>query len=281
MIKILIICGPTATGKTALAAKLAKRFSGEIISADSRQVYQGMDIVTGKDKPRGVKIHGLDLVKPNEAFSVAHFVTYARSLINQISFPIIVGGSGLYLNSLINPPATLTVPPNWTLRNQLEKKSVLRLQQQLRKINPERLRQMNQSDKSNPRRLIRAIEVSSRLQGENLQVIKYDVCWIGLTAAKKILDRRIAKRVQARLKKGAVQEWRKLKNKYGSELPAMSAIGYAQLPKVEQWILAEQQYARRQQTWFKKNKKIHWWDITRKNWQQPVVKLVDSWYTKK
>ena len=83
MTKILIICGPTATGKTDLAAKLAKKFNGELISADSRQVYKGMDIVTGKDKPVGVKIYGLDLVKPDEEFSVAHFVKSAATLINQ------------------------------------------------------------------------------------------------------------------------------------------------------------------------------------------------------
>jgi len=125
MTKILIICGPTATGKTQLAANLAKKFSGELISADSRQVYQEMDIVTGKDQPKGVKIHGLDLVKPDEEFSVAHFVKYAVGLINQIikrkKLPIVVGGTGLYINSLIKPPKTLLVKPDWRLRKQLDK----------------------------------------------------------------------------------------------------------------------------------------------------------------
>lgn len=285
MKKILIICGPTATGKTKLAASLAKKFSGEIISADSRQVYKGMDIVTGKDKPKGVKIYGLDLVKPDENFSVANFIKFARTLINQIRFPIIVGGTGLYLNSLVNPPQTLAVSPNWQLRKKLEKKSVEQLQQQLKKINPLRFNQMNHSDQLNPRRLIRAIEVD--LQGTSLQVNsarmflnKYDCLWLGLTAKKEILDQRIAKRVKARVKAGAVKEWQQLKNKYSSDLPSMSAIGYRQLPDVNKWIQAEQQYACRQLTWFKKNSHIHWFDIT-KAFQFPVVNLVKAWYTKK
>jgi len=285
MKKVLIICGPTATGKTKLAVTLAKKFSGEIISADSRQVYQGMDIVTGKDKPKGVKIHGLDLVKPDEEFSVAHFVKYAHSLINQIRFPIIVGGTGLYLDSLINPPKTLSVKPNWELRKKLEIKSIRELQNQLKKLDPHRWRSMNRSDQQNPRRLIRAIEVN--LQGQSLQLPsertdlnKFDVLWIGLTAKKEILDQLIVKRVKARVKAGAVKEWQKLKIKYKQNLPSMSGIGYRELPDINRWIKAEQQYSRRQLTWFKKNANIHWFDITQA-FQFPVVNLVKAWYTKK
>jgi tRNA dimethylallyltransferase len=182
MKKVLIICGPTATGKTTLAARLAKKFKGELISADSRQVYKGMDIVTGKDKPQGVIIHGLDLVKPDQEFSAAHFVKVASTLINQISkrkkLAIIVGGTGLYLDSLINPPQTLTIKPNWSLRKKLEQKSIHYLQQQLKKLNPSKWRQMNHSDRLNPRRLIRAIEVEKSQQGPTFASqrtdLKYD-----------------------------------------------------------------------------------------------------------
>lgn len=271
MKKVLIIGGPTATGKTALAAKLAIKFGGEIISADSRQVYKGMDIVTGKDRPKGVTIHGLDLVRPDQEFSVAHFVQFARALINQIRFPIIVGGSGMYLDSLIKPPETLTIKPDWPLRRRLETKTVAQLQAQLKKLNPLRFGQMNHSDQLNPRRLIRAIEVGG-LQGETLKV-KYDALWIGLTADKETLAKKIEERVRARIKAGAIQEWQKLKQKYPADLPSMSGIGYRQLPDVDRWIKAEQQYARRQLTWFKTNKQIHW--------NPPgVVKLVQTWYTK-
>ncbi len=173
MIKILIVCGPTATGKTQLAANLAKKFNGELISADSRQVYRGMDVVTGKDWPKDTTIYGYDLVRPDENFSVAHFVTHARTLINQIikrkKLPIVVGGTGLYINSLVNPPETLSVNPDWQLRKRLETKSTRQLQDQLKKLNPQRWRQMNHSDQLNPRRLIRAIEVGQSLQGPTLQ----------------------------------------------------------------------------------------------------------------
>ncbi len=269
MTKILIICGPTATGKTALAARLAKKFKGELISADSRQIYQSMNIVTGKDRPKGVIIHGLDLVKPDENFSVAHFVAHARTLINQIikrkKLPILVGGTGLYINSLINPPKTLSIKPNWQLRKKLEKKTIKQLQQQLKKINQDKWQSMNHSDQLNPRRLIRAIEValqgvSSQASAKRLLNGKYDCLWIGLTADKKTLDRRIAQRVKARVKAGAFQEWENLKKKYPSDLPSMSGIGYRQLPDIAAWTRAEQQYTRRQLTWFKKNKQIKWFD---------------------
>lgn len=279
MIKILIICGPTATGKTALAAALAKKFNGELISADSRQVYKGMDIVTGKDRPQGVKIHGLDLVRPDEEFSVAHFVGYARALINQINkkgkLSIIVGGTGLYLKSLISPPETLSVKPDWRLRRDLEQKSVKQLQFQLKKLNSAKWQAMNHSDQLNPRRLIRAIEVEKSHQGPALPAARTDLfnsLWIGLTENKKTLDKKIADRVKARIKAGAIKEWQKLKSKYSSSLPSMSGIGYRQLPDVTAWIRAEQQYARRQLTYFKKIRPIHW--------NADVVKQVAAWYTK-
>lgn len=268
MTKILIICGPTATGKTVLAARLAKRLNGELISADSRQVYEGMDIVTGKDRPKGVKIYGLDLVKPNEEFSVAHFVAFAATLINQINkrkkLPIIVGGTGLYIDSLVKPPSTLAVKPDWQLRKDLDKKSVEELQDQLKKFDSDRWQSMNHSDRLNPRRLIRAIEVEQSQQGPTFALqrtdLKFDTLWIGLTADKKILDQKIAQRVKSRIKSGGIKEWHKLKQKYSANLPSMSGIGYRQLPDIDAWVKAEQQYARRQLTWFKKNRQIHWFD---------------------
>lgn len=278
MKKILIICGPTATGKTKLAAKLVKKFKGELISADSRQVYQGMNIVTGKDRPKGVKIHGLDLVKPDQEFSVAHFFNYASALINQIikrkNLPILVGGTGQYLDSLINPPVTINIAPDWSLRGKLETFSARKLLNVLKKLNPAKIESMNHSDQLNPRRLIRAIEVAHSLQGPTLQANQYDCLWIGLTADKDILDKKISLRVKQRINAGAMLEWQKLIAKYDQKLPSMSSIGYRELPDVNKWIKAEQQYSRRQLTWFKKNKQIHW---NPKN----VVNLVKTWYTKK
>src|SRR3989344_3049261 len=262
--KLVIICGPTATGKTDLAARLAKKFSGSIISADSRQVYKGMDIVTGKDRPKGVKIWGYVLVKPDEEFSVAHFVRLAMIKIAQIQkkgkLPIIVGGTGFWLDALVNPPATMNIKPNWKLRGKLQKFSAKQLFKKLEMIDSPRAKSMNQSDRNNPRRLIRAIEVAKQPR-DSLRPTIYDAHWIGLTAPLKVLDRRIEDRVRQRVKAGAIKEWERLCRRFAAKLPSMSAIGYRELPDIDQWVRAEKQYARRQLTWFKKNKAIKWYTI--------------------
>jgi len=298
MNQLLIITGPTATGKTNLALKLAKKFSSQIISADSRQVYIGMDIGTGKDKPKpGPKIHGYDLVKPNQDFSVAHFVNFALPLIKSIhetrELPIVVGGTGLYLKALTQPLKTINIKPNLQLRQKLNKLSVKQLQAQLKQLNPDRFNSLNHSDQLNPRRLIRAIEVSqSSLQGKTPQ-IKFNTLWIGLTAKKSILDKRIIKRVAKRIKQGVEQEVKALiKAGYSWDLPSLSAMGYQQwqpyfagqatLEDVKQaWITAEQQYLRRQLTWFKTQPHINWFNITDKKLLTKVVSQVKAWYTNK
>ena len=183
MEKILVIYGPTAAGKTDLAISLAKKYKGELISADSRQVYKGLDLCTGKvsleskvEKYRGywivngVKIHGFDLVKPGIQFTVADFLKNANSSIVQTiklkKLPIIVGGTGFYIKTLIDGIDSIGIPPNPKLRCQLEELSPSDLYQKLEKIDPNRAKSMNKSDRANPRRLIRAIEIAiyNRLQ---------------------------------------------------------------------------------------------------------------------
>ena len=211
MKKLLIICGSTATGKTNLALKLSKIFSGQIISADSRQVYKGMDIGTGKDLPqkakqykdghyliKKIKVWGYDLVKPNQDFSVAHFINFAIPRIKKIwtarELPILVGGTGLYLQALTKPLNTIAIPADQVLRQQLSKLNVLSLQKKLKKLDFDKYQKMNHSDQHNPRRLIRAIEIN--LKGPTLKVKKTkrlnlaesDQFWVGLTANKKNLD---------------------------------------------------------------------------------------------
>lgn len=280
--KLLIICGPTATGKTKLASSLAKKFSGQLISADSRQVYQDMDIVTGKDRPQGVSIWGYDIVRPDEEFSVAHFVSLAEKEITRVrqlgKLPIIVGGTGFWLKSLVNPPATINIPPQWRLRQQLEKFSAKQLLNKLRKLDSRRAAGMNQSDRKNPRRLIRAIEVAL-YPGPIKSKSKVDILWIGLTATLKVIDERIDKRVRERIKAGAIKEWENLCSQYDKKLPSMTAIGYRELPNVDRWRVAEKQYARRQLTWFKKEKTINWFDINRPEFEVKVVEKVGNWYT--
>lgn len=331
MNNILIICGPTATGKTSLALKLAKKLNGELISADSRQVYRGMDINTGKDIPKqfkyqvsrikyqgkriafygnSTKIWGYDLVNPTEEFSVSHFtqITWIiiKHLWKQSKLPIIVGGTGLYLSSLLKPPRSLHVPVNRKLRNHLSSLGVSSLQQELERVHPKRFSQMNQSDKNNPRRLIRAIEVAfanTRSQNSNyFDAAKYrskvmkgnmegkQVLWIGLKTSIKELDNRIDLRVEKRVDQGIDHEVKKLKSLLKKhQLPAASAIGYTQWlgylegglsrkQAIKKWQTAEHQYARRQLTWFKKQPKINWFDITQFDFNKKVVEVAKTWY---
>ena len=299
MKKLLIICGPTATGKTGLGLKLAKKLNGQIISADSRQVYLGMDIGTGKDLHliNNIKVWGYDLVKPDQDFSLAHFVKFARPLIKKIQaqkqLPILIGGTGLYLQAITKPIKTINIPPDPKLRQKLTSLTIKQLQTKLKKLNPDRFNSMNHSDQHNPRRLIRAIEIQkSKTKKPSPPQLSLDVLWLGLTAPKSVLDERIIKRVDQRFKLGAEKEVKKLLNSgYTWDLPAMSAMGYKQwqpyfenqasLEDVKQaWIKAEQQYLRRQLTWFKKQTNIHWFDITQRNLYPKLATKVAAWYTK-
>ena len=310
MKKLLIICGPTATGKTSLGLKLAQKYRGQIISADSRQVYKGMDIGTGKDLPKGtkqkkdghylinkIKVWGYDLVKPDQDFSVSHFIKFAIPRIKKIwtegQLPIIVGGTGLYLKALTQPIDTLNVPANQKLRDSLELLSIEKLQQKLKKLSLNKFQSMNHSDQHNPRRLIRAIEIqkSKRVRSLGPDPLKADQLWLGLKTDKKILDQRIKTRVLKRIKVGAQAELESLiKAGYSWNLPSLSAMGYKQwqeffennlsLDKLTQtWELAEKQYFRRQLTWFNKQPNINWFDITNKSFPNKVVKRVSDWYT--
>lgn len=193
MIKLVVITGPTATGKTALGIELAKKFNGEIVSADSQQVYVGQDEERGKD--RSFPQWGLDLV--SSGFNVSDWVKYSSAKISEIidrkKIPIIVGGSGQYIKELLNPSETLHIPVNRELRKKLAKYSIEELQK-LIKI------KMNDSDFKNPRRLIRAIEVvehGSRLPAGR-QDSQYDALVIGLTAKKEIIYQKIVARRKER-----------------------------------------------------------------------------------
>lgn len=263
MNKILVICGPTATGKTALAASLAKKFDGELISADSRQVYRGMDISTGKDRP-DVPIWLYDVVDPDEAFSVSHWVKLAQGAVSDIhnrnKLPIVVGGTGLYIHALLAPFETMHIPPDTKLREKLKYVSVQELQTMVSRNG------MNNSDWNNPRRLIRKIEIA-RNKRHPISKPHWDVLQICLTAPLAILDERIDKRLEERNAAGLDKEVVMLRKKYKVNLPAMSAID-----------LNEHAYARRQLTWFKKQKDIYWFTIPYDILE--IEKLVSSWYTK-
>ncbi|MBI5358936.1 hypothetical protein HZB69_04925 [Candidatus Amesbacteria bacterium] len=203
MDRVLVICGPTAAGKTKLALALAKEFDGELISADSRQVYIGNDQETGKDKDLigDSRIWLYDVVKPGEEFSVSQWRKLALQAIEDIlarnKLPIVVGGSGLYIKSLVQNLEDVDAPRDMKLRN--SNKSVSELFDYLKSINPKKAESLNNSDKNNPRRLIRAIEILKGvpLQGSEGRPL-YKFVQIGLTAPKEELVKRIKERVRQR-----------------------------------------------------------------------------------
>ena len=298
--KALFIVGPTATGKTKLALQILKVIPSVIISADSRQVYKGMDIGTGKDTPiDGTTIELLNEVFPNEEWNVSHFQKRSEELAkkawNANKLPIFVGGTGLYLQTLVEEYATLDIPQNIALRKVLDKQDVLTLQKTLESADQERFLSMNNSDKNNSRRLIRAIEVADDLRAHkqtkrNSDHMFSDVLWIGLSGELRDLENRIRTRVEDRIHAGMIQEVEQLIKNYPSwNFPAFSATGYAEIRSylkgkiskegtLNLWTLHEIQYAKRQITWFKKRLNIYWFEANDPHVHARVEKRLRSWY---
>ena len=323
MKKLLIICGPTATGKTGLALHLAKEFNGELVSADSRQVYKDLDIGTGKDLPKsskfreqslklpgyyeieGVKVWGYDLVSPKKEFSVGQYIKVANKVIENIwsrkKLPILVGGTGFYIKGIVDGISTALIPKNKAVRKSLERRNIKELFNTLAQLAPIRAGSMNISDRKNPRRLVRAIEVAQwRLKsGAKTKIEKDDLgsqaltLFIGLTGPKNFLYQRIKKRIKTRLKQGVEGEVEKLLESGVSwKNQSMDSLGYKQwkgyferkITKekvVRRWEREECKYSKRQITWFKKDKRINWFNIKDSSWQKSVEKLVKKWYSTK
>lgn len=323
MNKLLIIAGSTSTGKTDLALTLAKKFNGELVSCDSRQVYTGLDLGTGKfpggrwkiedgkwKKGKGfweidgIKIWMYDLISPKRQYTVYDYVKDAQKVIKDIikrgKLPIIAGGSGLYLKALTEGLPNLAVPVDKKLRKQLEKLSLFKLQDKLQQISAVKWKQMNQSDKNNPRRLIRAIEiVESNHQGDQDDKVLLEIVStlsnqliIGLTAPREVLYQRSDERLIKRIKQGMIKEAERLKEE-GLSLKRMRQLGleYGVLADYLTGDISKKElinklqnkihgFIRRQITWFKKERDIFWFDIEDKNFNEKVEKLVAKWYDK-
>lgn len=306
MSKILIISGPTATGKTALAVKLAQKFNGELISADSRQIYRGMDIGTGKDHPKEIKIHLIDLITPDQSFSVAQYQSLAVAKIKEIQsrgkLPIIVGGTGQYLDSIINPNTqTFSIKPNKFLRFFLNKFSIKLLQSTLRLLDFKTFRLLNNSDLNNPRRLIRKIEIKlSLILTTNHLILNtenqnghFDFLHLSLTAPNSYLYQRIDKRVSDRLKIGLLTEIRNLLKYYNWSDPGLNTLAYKEFKPyfeyqkeniltqcIEKWRYHEHAYARRQKTYLKKLTPKYLFEITNPRHLADIFDFVAKWYNK-
>ena len=287
--KLIAIVGPTASGKTALAIVLAKRFGGEIVSADSRQVYRGMDIGTAKPKlvsrithhvsHEGVPHHLVDIRNPNQSYTLAQYQYHAfaaiRKILRRKKVPILVGGTGLYIDAVTENLEIPKVKPNRKLHRALEKRlaseGLVALFTELVRLDPEAAYII---DGKNPRRVIRALEIimasgkpfsAQRTRREPM----FETLKLGIAVPPEILRTRIDARVEQMMRDGLVREVRGLVKQYGARCVAFDAIGYkeiisyldgkvslddaATMTRHSTW-----QYAKRQMTWFKKDKETVW-----------------------
>jgi len=328
MNKVIVILGQTATGKSDFAVEIAKIVNGEIISADSRQVYKGMDLGTGKitkKEMRGIKHYLLDIVSPSKVFSVSDFQKKAFEKIEEIlrkparlnsrsggnKIPIICGGTGFYIDTVVNGTIFPEVPPNKKLRDELSKKTTAQLFVILEKLDKERIKTI---DKNNPVRLIRAIEIAKALgvvpriktqtdtfsaMAENVSSNKYKVLKIGLKIPDEILKERIRTRLLSRIKKGMIKEikdlhekekisWKRLESLgleyryvslYLQQLKNLPTLKLRQTKKeemIEKLNTEIWHFAKRQKTWFKRDPNIIWIDPRKKSDKNKAIKKIEK-----
>ena len=276
--KIIVILGPTASGKTDISIKLAKKFNGEVVSADSRQVYKGMDIGTGKitkKEMQGVPHHLLNVISPKIRFNVAQYKKLAEKAIGKIlkknKVPFLVGGTGFYIQAIVDNISIPEIKPDWKLRQKLEKKPVSELYKMLKKLDPKRAAAI---DKNNPRRLIRALEIVLKTKQPipplRPRKPEFKTLFLGVKRSKKELKKLIEKRLLKRLKAGMIDEvkklhqsgisWKRLEE-FGLEYRYVAQYlqGKLKYDEMVQKLQKEiEHYAKRQITWFKRNKRIKW-----------------------
>lgn len=275
MKKVIVILGPTASGKTALSIELARALHGEVISADSRQVYRGLDVGTGKVTKKemcGIPHHLLDVADPKKTYTASDFVRHGRKAVQDVvsrgKIPIIAGGTGFYIDTLIGAVPLTEVPPNLALRKKLAKYSLQQLQATLKKLDPRRYKTI---DEKNPVRLVRAIEIATALgrvpttTGKKL----YDVLSIGLTVPQEDLKKKIHTRLLKRVP-GILREvkklhanglsWKRMEElgleyRYAARYMQKKISRYEMVRELEKEIV---NYAKRQMTWFKRNTETIW-----------------------
>jgi len=294
--KIVVIVGPTSSGKSALAVELARTFNGEVVSADSRQVFQGLDIGAGKIKKRemrGVPHHLLDVASPKRIFTAHDFLRRAQKVVEDIArrgkLPIVAGGTGFYIDALVGRTILPDVSPNHSLRARLETKSAEQLFALLKKKDPRRAKRI---DSHNKRHLIRALEIINTL-GKVPTIrnrLPYDVHWIGITLPREELYKNIHVRLLSRMREGMVAEARRLRacglsskrmEALGLEYRALARhlegkVGRAEMIRELEYDIRH--YAKRQMTYWRRNKTITWFlpkDTER------IEKVVEEWITKR
>lgn len=285
--KILVIVGPTASGKSELAVSLAKKYNGEVLSADSRQIYRFLDAGTGKVKgkfrstPRGelymyksVPHYGIDIADPKRQYSVAQFQRYSKRVIADMlkrgKLPIICGGTAHWVDAVVNQQKFPAVKPNPMLRKKLEKLSAEKLFTKLAKLDARRAAKI---DRHNKRRLVRALEIIDATGKAVPQVIEhspYQATWLGIKTNPDELRKKIGERLNKRIRQGLLKEVKGLRD-YGLSWQRLWNLGleYRWCAEYLKGALSKEEalekleteinkYAKRQMTWWKRNKKIEW-----------------------
>ncbi len=283
--KVIVIVGPTASGKTSISIRLAKEINGEIISADSMQIYKDMNIGTAKptvDEMEGITHHLIDFVSPDETFDVTRYKAKCIDAIEEIlqkgKVPIIVGGTGLYISSLINGIEFSSVPEDKNYREEMfqlaKEKGNAFLHNRLREIDPDAA---DIIDANNIRRVIRALEIykvtgktKTKIDKESRKEVKYDFKVYGIETPREKLYEQINLRVDKMLENGLIEEVKELLRKYSLSNTALQALDYKEVIEflngeityddmVEKLKTNTRRYAKRQLTWFKKEEKIKWY----------------------
>ena len=283
--KVIVICGPTASGKTALGVELAKKINSEIISCDSMQIYKDMSIGTAKptkQEMQGIKHYLIDIISPNERFSVADYKLEAKKAIKEIlnkgKTPIIVGGTGLYLNSLIYeieyPKIEFDEKYRKELEERVKKEGLKTLYEEATKIDEEATKKISPNDE---KRILRILEIY-KATGKNKtyqekesrkKEVEYNYIVYGLNWDRQVLYDRINKRVDIMIKDGLIQEVEDILKKYKEFPTAMQGLGYKEVVEylkkeitkeemIEKIKMETRRYAKRQLTWFRANKQIIW-----------------------
>ncbi len=288
--KVIVICGPTASGKTALSIELAKRINGEIISSDSMQIYKDMDIGTAKptqEEMQGIPHYLIDNVEPNQRYSVADFKKDAENAIEEIlskgKTPIVVGGTGLYIDSLIYGIEYQDIKLDEKYRKELEerveKEGLKTLYNEAKKIDEQAIQKISPNDK---KRILRILEIyhatgKNKTQQEiesRKNGVKYDYEVYALNMEREKLYERINKRVDIMIEQGLIEEVENLLKKYTEFPTAMQGLGYKEVVEylqnkctkqemIEKIKMETRRYAKRQLTWFRKNKQTIWLDATK------------------
>ena len=283
--KVIVICGPTASGKTALSIELAKQINGEIVSADSMQIYKDMDIGTAKptqEEKQGIKHYLIDFVSPDERYSVADYKQDAKKAIREIlkkgKVPIIVGGTGLYVDSLIYEIEYPNIEFDEKYREKLEKEveenGLEELYEKAKEIDNEAIQKISKNDK---KRILRILEIyhatgknkTEQEKESRKKEVEYDYKVFALKWDREMLYERINKRVDIMLEQGLIEEVKSIYEKYNKFPTAMQGLGYKEVVEylenkttkeemIEKIKQETRRYAKRQMTWFRKNKQKIW-----------------------